>query len=163
MLFCVLLLDVLHETRKHLDEYGYRMFMKKCFSNMANIEHEMEVEWRNYCLSCIHKSLVTSTCFPKYIISSNNFDRKTNNNWINWTVLDIWRRKCKMIRFINQCLYHCIILYQIPSKKYETKYFSCRTTYWSSYCFLLCKKITPNEMEWTHEIFHSQYCVPILP
>ena len=50
MLFCVLLLDVLHETRKHLDEYGYRMFMKKCFSNMANVEHEMEVEWRNYCL-----------------------------------------------------------------------------------------------------------------
>ena len=82
MLFVVLLLDVLHETRKHLDEYSYRMFMKKCFSNMANIEHEMELNGE-IIAACIHKSLVTSTCFPKYIISSNNFDRKTNNNWIN--------------------------------------------------------------------------------
>ena len=83
MLFCVLLLDVLHETRKHLDEYGYRMFMKKCFSNMANVEHEMELNGE-IIASCIHKSLVTSTCFPKYIIGSNNFDRETNNLYSNW-------------------------------------------------------------------------------
>ena len=135
---------------------------KNCVSRIWQI---LSTKWKlngEIIASCIHKSLVTSTCFPKYIISSNNFDRKTNNNWINWTVLDIWRRKCKLIQLYCSC-YHCIILYQIPSKKYETKYFSCRTTYWSSYCLLLCKKITLNEMEWTHEIFHSQYCVPILP
>ena len=25
------------------------------------------------------------------------------------------------------------------------------------------QKPLPNKKEWTHEIFHSQYCVPILP
>ena len=160
MFFVVLLLDVLHETRKHLDEYGYRMFMKNCVSQIWQI---LSTKWKlngEIIASCIHKSHVTSTCFPKYIISSNNFDRKTNNNWINWILLDTRRRKCKIIQlyctskilqflsgnylckweYLTKCLYHCIIPYQIPSKKYETKYFSCRTTYWSSYCFCCAKR-----------------------
>ena len=43
MLFVVLLLDVLHETRKHLDEYGHRMFMKNCVSEIWQI---LSTKWK---------------------------------------------------------------------------------------------------------------------
>ena len=29
--------------------------------------------------------------------------------------------------------------------------------------FSCAKRKKPNKMEWTHEIFHSRQCVPILP
>ena len=84
------------------------------WKSVSQIWQMLSTKWKlngEIIASCIHKSLVTSTCFPKYIISSNNFDRKTNNNWINWTVLDIWRRKCKIIQLYWSCKNPVISIY----------------------------------------------------
>ena len=130
------------------------------WKSVSQIWQILSTKWKlngEIIASCIHKSLVTSTCFPKYIISSNNFDRKTNNNWINWILLATWWRKCNIEYYVlSRNIYNIIIYFIKHDRKYVIRYFRFKTTYWSSYCFFLCKNLTPNEMEWTHEIFYSQ-------